>query len=306
MIISASYRTDIPAFYGTWFRHRLAAGYCRSVNPYGGQISDIALTKPAVDGFVFWTRNARPFFDALDEVRDRTFPFVVHVTLTGYPHAIDAATIGAENAVDQVRSLRDRFGRRAVVWRYDPILLTSVTPAAWHLENFTRLATQIGNAVDEVVFSFAQIYRKTARNMETAAQRHGFSWWDPPAEEKIHLLAELAGVAENHGISASLCAQRELLIDGVGDAACVDVMRLSDVAGYPIKAARHPHRERCGCWASRDIGAYDTCPHGCAYCYAVGKVETAKRRYREHDPDSPFLFAPQKMPEAPTQGDLFS
>jgi len=38
MIISASYKTDIPAFYGEWFMNRLDAGYCDMVNPYGGQI----------------------------------------------------------------------------------------------------------------------------------------------------------------------------------------------------------------------------------------------------------------------------
>jgi hypothetical protein len=33
MIISASYRTDIPAFFGEWFMNRLRAGICKVVNP---------------------------------------------------------------------------------------------------------------------------------------------------------------------------------------------------------------------------------------------------------------------------------
>ena len=30
MIVSASYRTDIPAFYGRWFLNRLDAGWCEA------------------------------------------------------------------------------------------------------------------------------------------------------------------------------------------------------------------------------------------------------------------------------------
>ena len=34
MIISASRRTDIPAFYAEWFMRRIRAGYCTVPNPY--------------------------------------------------------------------------------------------------------------------------------------------------------------------------------------------------------------------------------------------------------------------------------
>ena len=40
------------------------------------------------------------------------------------------------------------------------------------------------------------------------------------------------------------------------------------------------------------IGEYDTCPHGCVYCYAVQNQELAKRRFRAHDPTSEYLVAP--------------
>jgi hypothetical protein len=80
MIISASYKTDIPAFYGDWFMNRLRAGYCKMVNPYNRRVSHVDLTLPAVDGFVFWTKNAGPFLDRLDEVADRGYPFVVQKT----------------------------------------------------------------------------------------------------------------------------------------------------------------------------------------------------------------------------------
>ena len=42
MIISASYKTDIPTFYGEWFMNRLRSGYCKVVNAYNKRISRVA------------------------------------------------------------------------------------------------------------------------------------------------------------------------------------------------------------------------------------------------------------------------
>ncbi|MCY4229809.1 MAG: DUF1848 family protein, partial [Alphaproteobacteria bacterium] len=55
-VISASYRTDIPAFYGAWFARRLAAGYALVRNPWSGRIYRADLRPEAVAGYVFWTR----------------------------------------------------------------------------------------------------------------------------------------------------------------------------------------------------------------------------------------------------------
>ncbi len=290
MIISASYKTDIPAFYGDWLINRLKAGYCRVANPYGGQTCTVPLDRQSVDGFIFWTRNIGPFIDKLDEVDKMGFPFIVQYTVSGYPRALDQATIEAEHAIDHIHRLGKIFGNRAIVWRYDPITSTSLSPPAWHLENFARLARGLSGVVDEVVVSFAHIYRKTERNMTAAAQALNFEWTDPPAEEKRALLGKIAEIAADNGLDLTLCGQPEFLIDGVREAICIDAGRLGDVAGYPIKASAKPHRDSCRCHASRDIGDYDSCPQGCVYCYAVTSRERAKRRFSEHDSSSDLLY----------------
>ncbi len=172
-------------------------------------------------------------------------------------------------------------------------MLSSLTPAPWQRENFARLAGALEGLVDEVVVSFMQPYRKTTRNMTVAAQTGGFEWWDGPNEEKAALLGNLARIAADHKMTLTLCGQPELLADGIGEASCIDAVRLSDVAGRPVSAKRKPHRKTCACDASRDIGDYDTCPHGCAYCYAVADRATAKRRFAAHDADGEFLIAPR-------------
>ncbi len=292
MIVSASYKTDIPAFYGEWFMRRLEAGHCCVANPYGGPPFTVALGPDAVDGFVFWTRNLAPFLDRLEIVAARGFPFVVQYTITGYPRALDAGTIEAERAIGHLREVAGRYGRRAAVWRYDPIVFTSLTPAAWHRDTFARLAGQLADAVDEVVVSVARIYRKTARNLAAAGRLHDFTWDDPGLEEKRALIADLAAIAAGHGLRLALCGQAELIVGGAAEARCIDVARLSDAAGRPLAAAHKPHRRSCACDASRDIGDYDTCPHGCAYCYAVQSRPLAKRRFAAHDPAGEFLFPP--------------
>lgn len=295
MIVSASYRTDIPAFYGRWFLNRFRAGYARVINPYGRQMSTVPL-RAGVDGFVFWTRNAEPFRESLRAVRQAGIPFVLSYTATNYPRALESSVIESARAVADIRALAAEFGPRAVVWRYDPVVFSTLTPADFHLRNFTSLAEALAGAVDECVISFANIYRKTARNLDAAARAHHFAWDDPPGEDKRRLAARLAEMAAARGMRLSLCSQPPYLVAGVSPAACIDAGRLEDVAagwGSPraIRAKVKGNRPGCLCAESRDIGEYDTCPHGCAYCYAVGSRSLAKRRYRDHDPDGEFLWA---------------
>ncbi|MBI4871962.1 MAG: DUF1848 domain-containing protein [Candidatus Riflebacteria bacterium] len=292
MIVSASYKTDIPALYGEWFRNRLKAGFCRVRNPYGGQVSTVSLTGPEVDGFVFWTRNLTPFAEALEEVAATGVPFVVTQTMTGYPRALETSVPPPERSVRLLSRVRARYGPAVVVWRYDPIVFSSLTTAAWHLANFGRLAAAMEGVTDEVVVSFAQVYQKTRRNLDGAASRLPFVWWDPPDDEKRSLLVDLAAVAREHGLRLSLCAQRWLLLPGVADASCIDPRRLSAVAGRTIEAEAKPHRKECGCFRSKDIGAYDTCTLGCSYCYAVQSRAVGLAHRRAHDPGGEFLFPP--------------
>jgi hypothetical protein len=219
----------------------------------------------------------------------------VQATITGYPRALEPSVIDPDRAIAALADIRRLYGPRAAVWRYDPVLSTTVTPPEWHRRNVARLAAGLRGIVDEVVLSFAQVYRKTKRNCDAAAAHHGFDWQDPEDGEKRALLADLAGIAEAAGLRASLCSQPDLLGDGalfspLQAARCIDARRLSDVAGQPVAARTKGNRPGCLCAESRDIGAYDTCPHGCVYCYAVRDRQTAKRRHRAHDAAAPSII----------------
>jgi len=288
MIVSASYRTDIPAFHAGWFLARLRAGWVRVRNPYGGAPYEVSLRPGEVTGFVFWTRQMRPLGPHLRQIAERA-PFMVQFTVTGYPRALEPGAVETEAALTQIQELRRGWGRHVAVWRYDPILISSLTPPAWHRANFARLAAALEGSSDEVVLSWADLYRKSLRNLAAAAREHGFTWRDPELEEKRALLDDLAGIARAHGMRATLCTEPALLPSGLAAARCIDAERLSAIAGRPIIARERGNRPGCLCAESRDIGAYDTCTQGCAYCYAVSSRERARARLKAIDVEAAEL-----------------
>lgn len=313
MIISASYKTDIPTFYGEWFMNRLRAGYCKMVNPYGRQVYMVNLKRKqddegreGVDGIVFWTKNVGPFLDDLRGIARRGYPFVVQHTINGYPRELEARVIDYERTVECTRILKRRYGPEAVIWRYDPIVISSLTPIDWHRQNFAKLAKALKGTTHEVVVSFAQIYKKAERNMNAAEEvsTSGFTWRDhtqtaypqnPHDNRAVALVAYLAGIAAAYDMQLKVCSQERYLVPGIiEEAHCIDATWF----GQEFK--RHGNRKECACSASRDIGEYDTCPHGCIYCYAVQDREKALDRYKKHDPTSEFLFQPD-FPTIPIQ-----
>lgn len=293
MIVSASYRTDIPAFYGDWFMRRLAAGACMVTNPYGGPRYRVPLAIGDVDGFVFWTRNPAPFLSRLERVRGLGYPFVVQFTVLGYPAAIDRSVPPAGFQVETFRRLARAYGPDAAVWRYDPVLLSSLTPPAFHRDNFAALCRRLAGSTDEAVISFVTPYRKSRRNLDAASRKHGFRWREAETSEAADLAGEFARVAAGSGMKVTVCSQPGFRVPSVGPARCIDAERLSRVAGFRIAARRKGNRPGCLCHEARDIGAYDTCPHGCAYCYAVSDRDEAVGRFKRHDAGADVLGAPE-------------
>jgi Domain of unknown function (DUF1848) len=294
VIVSASYKTDIPAFYGDWFMNRLKAGYCRVINPFSQKPFTVLLDKNSVDGFVFWTKNVSPFIKNLELIQDSGYPFIIQYTINAYPSAIENKVIDHLVSISNVKKISERFGVETCVWRYDTIIISDLTPIEFHIQNFKELCQKLQGFVNEVVVSFVQLYRKTKINFEKHLSQKGIEYYDLEAEQKRDLLQKLFEISNLHNIRLSICSQPEYVIDQVKEARCIDADRISKIAQRQLNIQLRGSRKECGCFESKDIGDYDTCPHGCIYCYAVKNHALALSRFKVHDPMSEFLFAPEE------------
>jgi hypothetical protein len=291
MIISASRRTDLPAFYGEWFAKRLESGSCLVANPFNPrQVTQVSLRRQDVTAFVFWTRDPRPFGAVLDRLDRDRLPYLFLFTLTGYGSPLEPFAPPVDEAVPAFQRLASRIGPERVVWRYDPIVLGPGLDVEDHCRRFESLAAALCGSTRSVRLSFVDLYHKTCRRLGSAAP----DFLTDPAQNRAagQLLGRLAAIASAHGIEAQTCAEPvDYSSHGVPPGACIDPSLLATVCGHDVPRSKDKgQRPYCRCAPSRDIGACDTCLHGCVYCYATSSHQVAVDRHRRHDPDAPSLM----------------
>lgn len=295
MIISASRRTDIPAFYAEWMIQRLREGHCTVPNPCNrNQVSAISLRPEDVDVIVFWTRNPRPLMRHLDELDTRGYRYYFQYTILGYPRQIDPRSPSITAAIETFSNLSERLGLTRVVWRYDPIVFTGLTPPTFHRENFQRLAESLRNRTRRSVVSIVDMYRKTETRMKALAGTPAAVHPCNPMEFE-QLMRELAQLARANGMDIVSCAEEtDLRPFGIRPGKCVDDELIAEAFGLDVLAKKDPTQRRaCGCVVSRDIGMYESCLYGCQYCYATKSFEQAQVNFKGHDARSPSLIGPR-------------
>lgn len=287
MIISASRRTDIPALYGEWFFNRLKAGFVDVVNPFNQkQVSRISLKPQVVDCIVFWTKNAAPIIDRLDELKDYKFYF--QFTITPYDEDVEPGLLRNQSKTDIIRTfqrLSKKIGRDKVIWRYDPILLSPTHSVDWHFDQFEYFVKNLAPYTNRCVISFLDLYAKTKHNTQPLRIR------DISVDEMRELALGISQIADGK-IEVQSCSEKiDLAEFGISHGACIDKDIIEHVIGAEIDIAKDKtQREECGCMASVDIGQYDTCTHLCAYCYANFRPQIAAENFKAHDPEASSLF----------------
>jgi hypothetical protein len=295
MIISASRRTDIPAFYAPWFMNRIRAGYCTVPNPFNrSQVSTISLRPEEVDVIVFWTRNPRPLLPALDELDARGYRYYFQYTLLDNPRALDPKSPPVDAAIATFRALAERIGPARVIWRYDPIALSSATGADFHLERYARIAAALRGSTLRSVVSVMDMYRKIEKRLAALAAQ-GIAFADQPANQRAdfaRLMTGLATIAAANEMEIQSCAEElDLASFGIRPGKCIDDDYIRRVFGLQLDLKKDPsQRAACGCVVSRDIGMYDSCLFGCAYCYATSSFARAAVNHAAHDPAGEALL----------------
>ena len=283
MIISASRRTDIPAFYTEWFLRRLGKEII-VINPFNkNQANSILMTKETVDCIVFWTKNPRPLLDRLGEMEGYNYYF--QFTVNGYGRLIEPGVPDLSKIIGTFIELSNIIGKKKVIWRYDPVFISDEFTAEWHISNFRKIAEKIHDHTEKCVISFIDMYAKTKRNTKQKLVRE-------PTTGEIDSIAEnMSKICSEYGLKLATCCESvDLKKYGIEHNSCIDKELIRELFGIVLKDTRDAQRGNCGCLKCHDIGSYNTCLHKCIYCYATYKPELVDDNQKENDIDSPLLI----------------
>lgn len=285
MIISASRRTDLPAFYADWLIQRVQQGYVLVRNPRNPhRIMRISLSTDVVDGMVFWTKNPMPLMPHLHHLDAYSYYF--QFTLTPYGRDAEPRLPDKrEVLIPAFQRLSSLIGSERMVWRYDPIFFSPLYTPDEHCRRFKAMAQQLEGCTNRCTVSFLDTYRCMIKS--SAPLRI-----EPESQQHYSLLERFVPIAAQHGITLDTCAEAlDASSLNIQPAHCIDRARLERISGYSLSIARDANqRPACGCAASIDIGTYDTCPNGCLYCYANHSSSSVVRNHNAHNPNSALLF----------------
>lgn len=285
MILSASKRTDIPAFYSEWFMNRIAAGEAMYRNPkYPDTVYRVPLSPDLVDGIVFWSKDPRPLIPYLPDLTARGYKFYFEFTLTPYGPEIEPRTIDKEKLIRAFIYLSEQYGRCAVDWRYDPIFIDKRHDVSWHNQMFEKYCSILAPYTEKCTFSFLD-------GIGRAAEGKSFLPRTPNMNEREELVRTFSKTVKRNGIYIASCAEHltdSMAAAGAVPNACIDASKIEKLAGFSLKAQKSGARSGsgCGCVENIDVGEYNTCRMGCAYCYACTRpIEKGAG----HFPESPLL-----------------
>ena len=305
VIISASRSTDIPAFYGDWFISRWEKGYIKWTNPFNGQPLYVSFKNARC--VVFWTKNPKTFMKHLDWC-DKNIPnYYFQFSLNDYDkEKYEAKVPSVESRIQTFKELSQRLGKKRVVWRYDPLILTKDIDVNELLRRVKNIGNQIHEFTEKLVFSFVDIsmYKKVENNLNKENVPY-IEWTEELMEEFANGISK---INKNWNLQLGTCSEKiDLDKYSIVHNKCIDDdlmidlfsedKELMDFLGVEITAADlfsdgeitktkklkdKGQREDCGCVVAKDIGAYNTCPHECNYCYANASKEISKKNYQNY------------------------
>ncbi|MDD1685548.1 DUF1848 domain-containing protein [Methanoregula sp.] len=309
LIISASRSTDIPAFYGDWLMARLKAGYVQWRSPFGGSPVYVSFRNTRL--FVFWSKNPGPFIPSLDALDRLGYRYYFLYTLNDYENEhFEPNVPPLDERIATFIRLSERLGKGRVVWRFDPLILTSNITVDDLLDRIRCIGDRIAPWTRRLVFSFVDIekYAKVRRNLTAGGCGGAREFTDPEVAEFCEGLAVLNRA---WGLSLTACAEgRDLSRYGIGRGQCIsyDLIRTEFSDDVPLMAFLEPgtqqtltgcptstdparflkdpgQRNTCRCIVSKDIGQYSTCMHLCTYCYANTSPAAVQRNYAQYYTD---------------------
>ena len=294
MIISASRRTDIPAFYSEWFINRIKEGFALVRNPRNPhQVRKISLAPDVTRGIVFWTKNPANMIKYLPDLSDYAYYF--QFTLTSYGRDIEPnLPPKAEELLPTFKQLSTTIGSNRVIWRYDPILINEKYTMDYHFYAFEKIGKELSGFTKKVIISFIDTHYRNVKSNFNALKLKNFE-----DEQKVEFARKLVEIADCFGIVCESCSEKlDLQHLGIKPAHCIDYRLFEELLGCKLRKSKDKNqRPECGCMPSIDLGVYNTCLHGCKYCYANYNQGIVARNLGMHNPLSAFLIDDERGEE---------
>lgn len=280
MVISASRRTDIPAFYMEWFMSRIEKGFFETVNPFNRRVTRLPATPDRVHTIVFWSKNFRPFIEGRygKALRRLGYKLFFNFTINSESRRLEPNIPPLADRLDQLDRLCREFDPAAVNWRFDPVCFFREPDGRVdnNLKDFADIADAAGSCgIRRCITSFMDEYPKIHKRV---AALPGFAFIDPPLARKTAVIEKMCHRLTAGGIRLQLCCEQEILNAlpqraGITKSACIPGDLLAHLFGGGLslkKDAGQRIKLGCGCSVSADIGVYHLhkCYHNCLFCYA--------------------------------------
>lgn len=281
MILFASGRTDIPAFYSNWFINRVKAGFVDVRNPFNQKlVSRIYFSD--VDLIMFCSKNPLPMINKLDILN---VPVLFHVTITPYGKDVEPNIPDKRLIIEGVKKLSLVLGIDNVVVRYDPIFLSDKYNVDYHIKAFDKLCKNLNGYVNKIIVSFMDEY-KNVRSNKNILKYRAFT-----REDYKKIGEAFSKSAHDNGMSVQTCFEDEDLTEyGFVKGECLSHELAYILTGKKFKSSNVRKEKKCECVQMVDIGDYNSCMHMCKYCYANYDEKAVSSNFERHDDNSSLLI----------------
>lgn len=280
IVISASRRTDIPAFYMDWFMEQIKKGVFEVSNPYNRRKVIVPATPDKIHTIVFWSKNFAPFIKGGfgEKLLSMGFNLFFNFTINSDIPLLEPRVPSLKQRLVQLRDLSRKYDPRNINWRFDPICFFEFKQNAIkdNLHDFSRIATWASQCgVTRCITSFMDHYAKLKKRIKSIP---GFSFIDPILSEKVKILLKMEKELTEKNVDLYTCCEKEVLNalplnSNIRKSSCIPNDLFVKIFGGDLSFKRDTGQRSskgCGCMVSVDIGSYrlHPCYNNCLFCYA--------------------------------------
>jgi len=280
IVISASRRTDIPAFYMDWFMEHIKQGVFETINPYNRHVSKVPATTDRVHTIVFWSKNFGPLINGGygKKLREMGYNLFFNFTINSDSPLLEPRVPLLKDRLAQIEVLSKQFDPKSINWRFDPICFfkTNKKGIQNNLHDFSHIAAKVSQyGIRRCITSFRDDYKKIRKR---TASIPGFSFIDPTLEQKKEILLSMEKELTEKNMGLYTCCEKKVLKtlsaeSKIRKSSCIPndlIVEIFDGRVSFKKDSGQRTKEGCGCRVSVDIGSYHLhpCFHNCLFCYA--------------------------------------